>query len=49
MGNSIVCPWHGWQFDVETGRSTLVPNVSIRTYRVTVDGSDVYVELGGGE
>lgn len=46
MGKNIVCPWHGWQFDVETGRSTLVPNVSIRTYRVTVDGSDVYVELG---
>jgi nitrite reductase (NADH) small subunit len=30
------CPWHGWEFDLETGRSLLEPHRSgLRTYRVT--------------
>ena len=31
------CPWHGWEFDLETGRSLLEPDrVGLRTYRVEV-------------
>jgi nitrite reductase (NADH) small subunit len=40
----IRCPWHGWEFDLETGRSLLEPQrVGIRTYRVTVEAGDVVV------
>ena len=40
----IRCPWHGWEFDLETGRSLLEPQrVGIRTYRVTVESGDVVV------
>jgi len=32
----IRCPWHGWEFDLETGRSLLEPRrYGLRTYRVT--------------
>jgi nitrite reductase (NADH) small subunit len=32
----IRCPWHGWEFDLATGRSLLEPErVGLRTYRVT--------------
>ena len=32
------CPWHGWEFDLESGRSLLEPNdVSVRTYPVSVE------------
>lgn len=32
----IRCPWHGWEFDLESGRSLLEPKrVGLRTYRVT--------------
>jgi nitrite reductase (NADH) small subunit len=36
----IRCPWHGWEFDLETGRSLLEPKRhGLRTYEVsTVDG-----------
>jgi nitrite reductase (NADH) small subunit len=31
------CPWHGWEFDLETGRSLLEPDsVGVKVYRVTV-------------
>lgn len=36
----IRCPWHGWEFDLETGRSLLEPKRSgLGVYQVTqVDG-----------
>jgi nitrite reductase (NADH) small subunit len=39
----IRCPWHGWEFDLESGRSLLEPRrVGLRTYRVThADGEVV--------
>jgi nitrite reductase (NADH) small subunit len=34
----IRCPWHGWEFDLETGRSLLEPDrVGVRVYQITVD------------
>ncbi len=30
------CPWHGWEFDLESGRSLLEPRrFGLKTYRVT--------------
>jgi nitrite reductase (NADH) small subunit len=38
----IRCPWHGWEFDLETGRSLLEPKrVGLRTYRVSHEDGDV--------
>jgi nitrite reductase (NADH) small subunit len=34
----IRCPWHGWEFDLDTGRSLLEPDrLGLKVYRVTVD------------
>jgi nitrite reductase (NADH) small subunit len=36
------CPWHGWEFDLESGRSLLEPRrYGLRTYRVTEDDGQV--------
>lgn len=36
-GEIIRCPWHGWEFDITTGRSVFNPNrVRVRTYEVEV-------------
>ncbi|MCR6032133.1 Rieske 2Fe-2S domain-containing protein [Nocardioides sp. zg-579] len=38
----IRCPWHGWEFDLETGRSLLEPRRrALRTWRVTQQDGDV--------
>ena len=29
----VVCPWHQWAFDLETGKLRWSPGVSIRAYR----------------
>ena len=38
----IRCPWHGWEFDLGTGRSLLEPDrVGLKTYEVTVEDGEV--------
>ena len=42
-GENIICPWHGWQFNVKTGVSPVVPTAKVQTYPVKVEGNDVFV------
>ena len=44
-GATIMCPWHGWQYDVTTGECLFNRAVRVATYRVRVEGDDVLVEL----
>ena len=44
-GNKIVCPWHGWVFDVSTGAATHNADVRVKTYPLKIDGDDVYIAL----
>jgi DMSO/TMAO reductase YedYZ heme-binding membrane subunit/nitrite reductase/ring-hydroxylating ferredoxin subunit len=39
----ITCPWHGWQYRPEDGRSPPPFNETISTYRVQIDGDVLYV------
>jgi nitrite reductase/ring-hydroxylating ferredoxin subunit len=43
---TVTCPWHGWTYDVRTGKA-IVPPVGIRVpvYEVRVEGQDVYVVI----
>ncbi len=37
-GEILRCPWHGWEFDITTGRSIFNPHkIRVRRYRVDVD------------
>ncbi len=42
-GNVVTCPWHGWQFDVTTGRHQLTPRIQQQTFEVEVDGDMLYL------
>jgi nitrite reductase/ring-hydroxylating ferredoxin subunit len=44
-GTVVTCPWHGWQFDVCTGESIYDRGRRIATYRASVVGDDVLVEV----
>ncbi len=44
-GCVVTCPWHGWQFDVTTGRHCLNTRIEHPTLPVKVEGDDVFVEL----
>ena len=37
-GEILRCPWHGWEFDITTGRSIYNPHkMRVRSYDVTVE------------
>lgn len=42
----IRCPWHGWEFDLKTGRSLFSERIRVRTYPVEVEDGNLYVTLG---
>jgi len=45
QGSVVTCPWHGWQFDVTTGRHCLNARIEHTKFAVKVDAGQVYVEL----
>ena len=40
----VTCPWHGWEFNVESGECTFNKSVKQPTFQVKEEGDDVYVE-----
>jgi nitrite reductase/ring-hydroxylating ferredoxin subunit len=44
-GEILRCAWHGWEFDIATGRALADPAVRARTYPVTVEDGDVLLTL----
>jgi nitrite reductase (NADH) small subunit len=45
-GCIVTCPWHGWQYDVTTGKVTVNPDVGVTTYPVEIRGDDIFVDIG---
>ena len=45
-GRVLRCPWHGWEYDLETGRSLFATNrTKVATYPVTIEEGRVTVLL----
>jgi len=44
-GDAVVCPWHGFDFDVVTGACRMANDLSISVYRTRVSDGVVEVEL----
>jgi len=39
----IVCPWHGWEFKIDTGEHAGDPKWKLRKFDVQEKGGDIYV------
>lgn len=47
-GEILRCPWHGWEFDILTGRSIFNPaGVRVKTYEAVVESYETRVDEGG--
>ena len=44
-GEIVRCAWHGWEFEIATGRCVADPGVRARTYPVSVEDGQVVVQL----
>jgi nitrite reductase/ring-hydroxylating ferredoxin subunit len=45
VGTTLVCPGHGYGFDLITGRCRHSPDLELRRYKVTLIDDDVWVDL----
>jgi nitrite reductase/ring-hydroxylating ferredoxin subunit len=45
-GCLVTCPWHGWQYDVTSGKIAANPAVGVTCYAVEVRGEDIFVDCG---
>lgn len=39
----LMCPWHLWEFDLETGCSLVDPSLKLKKYKVEVSDGEVLV------
>jgi nitrite reductase/ring-hydroxylating ferredoxin subunit len=44
-GEIVACPWHGWEFDLLTGRMLADERIRLRRYPVEVRDGTIYVTL----
>ena len=44
-GSIVTCPWHGWEYDVRTGKNQENLSIRLGCYQVKVEGDDVLVEI----
>jgi nitrite reductase/ring-hydroxylating ferredoxin subunit len=41
----VMCPCHGWKFDVRNGQYELIKEITLESYRCKIQNGKVYVEL----
>lgn len=44
----LVCPWHTWEYELESGSSTTDSRFRVRSYPVSVVAGEVFVEVAVG-
>lgn len=42
----LVCPWHAYEFELETGRCTVNPELKVRKYDAYIKDGQVIIKLG---
>lgn len=43
--NEIICPWHGYCFDVKTGRESQQRSADLQTYAVKANEEGLFINL----
>jgi Fe-S cluster biogenesis protein NfuA/nitrite reductase/ring-hydroxylating ferredoxin subunit len=41
----ITCPFHGFEYNLETGKCLIVPDISLQSYPVKIKGDNIFVRL----
>jgi len=44
-GTTVICPWHGWRYNVTNGDNELVPALPTEKYELKVEDDDVLVDI----
>jgi nitrite reductase (NADH) small subunit len=41
----LVCPWHGWRFDCDTGVSAYDSEICIRRVPVKIEAGEIWIQI----
>lgn len=44
-GDQVLCPWHGWVFNVKTGCFAVDDRPAVDRFPVKVEGGEIFVEV----
>jgi nitrite reductase/ring-hydroxylating ferredoxin subunit len=48
-GEILACPWHGWEFELLTGKALFANRPRLRLFPVKIADGQIYVSLTGSE
>jgi nitrite reductase/ring-hydroxylating ferredoxin subunit len=43
--NTLVCPWHAWEYDCRTGINDFDPGVAVATFPIKIEGDDILIDV----
>ena len=44
-GKAVTCPWHGWEYDITTGRCSMDSSIANQRFDVKVEGDDILIAV----
>ena len=44
-GDTVICPWHGFDYNLKTGECLMDPGLRVATFVVKTKGDDVFIEV----
>jgi nitrite reductase (NADH) small subunit len=44
-GNRVVCPWHAWEWDCQTGANDYDPTKRVPCFEVQIQGEDILIQV----
>ncbi|MDQ0218145.1 Rieske (2Fe-2S) protein [Peribacillus cavernae] len=45
-GEILICPWHGWEFEIKTGQSLVDPDrYKVKVYDVSIENNRIMVYM----
>jgi NAD(P)H-dependent nitrite reductase small subunit len=44
-GQTLSCPWHCWEFEIDTGKCITVEDMDVDTFPITIENGMVKIEL----
>jgi len=44
-GTRVVCPLHGWEYDITTGTNVDDPRMRVASFAVKIDGDNIFIEI----
>lgn len=47
QGSNLVCPWHAWEYDCQTGKNDYDEDVIVAKFPVKVEGDDIFIDVPG--